>query len=610
MKRALLALLLAVSAMAQTTQLPVPRQFRKGDVWAAVGDSITHSRRYHSFIYLYYLTHFPGARFEMVNCGVSGDTASGAVRRFAWDIEPHKPTIATVMMGMNDVGRGNYGKDKTDPALVARRQASIDGHMANMDKLSALLQGIDCDIIYLTPSIYDQTAEITCYNNFGVNDALGVCGQRVAAELAPKYHAGVADLHDPMTALNAAYQKDDPTKTLVGADRVHPGDMGQFIMAYLFLKAQCVPALVADMAVDTTGKVQASTNCTLTDVQGKTDEVSFTYLGKSLPYPIPPVAKGALDLIPFVKDMDQEILRVAGLPDGTYVVVIDDEPVLATTAKELTGGINLATCQRTPMYRQAMDVAALNDQRHAIPAHRLRTLAAQRHFMGRNKDLDTGNYEAMKAALEARVAELKEKKHPLYGYMKGQAAIYIKYKPQEKELLAELAKITDELWQINQPKPHRIAVRRGSEEEIAKATNRLLEDFTTFRGWGEAGWTNCKAQAEVKGGILTVVAPRKAGERDMLGYSKNLSADLSEAKALKIRYRADKGAPFGVEWNIDGKLTRLRSYVPATGDWETISIPLAGKGASGFTLILAEGGAKADWDKDTVTYQFDKIWLE
>jgi lysophospholipase L1-like esterase len=285
MKRALLALLLAVSAMAQTTQLPVPRQFRKGDVWAVVGDSITHSRRYHSFIYLYYLTHFPEARFETVNCGISGDTASGAVRRFAWDIEPHKPTIATIMMGMNDVGRGNYGKDKTDPALVARRQASIDGHMANMDKLSAMLQGIHCDIIYLTPSIYDQTAEIARYNNFGVNDALGVCGQRVAAELAPKYHAGVADLHDPMTALNAAYQKDDPTKTLVGADRVHPGDMGQFIMAYLFLKAQRVPALVAEMAVDTAGKVETSTNCTLTDVQGKTDEVSFTYLGKSLPYP-------------------------------------------------------------------------------------------------------------------------------------------------------------------------------------------------------------------------------------------------------------------------------------------------------------------------------------
>jgi hypothetical protein len=96
----------------------------------------------------------------------------------------------------------------------------------------------------------------------------------------------------------------------------------------------------------------------------------------------------------------------------------------------------------------------------------------------------------------------------------------------------------------------------------------------------------------------------------MLGYSKNLRADLSTAKALKIRYRADKGAPFGVEWNMDGKLKRLRNYVPATGDWETISIPLSGKGASHLTLILAEGGAKADWGKDTVTYQFDKIWLE
>ena len=77
MKCLLAALALVSSLACVAAELPVPRQFRKGDVWVAVGDSITHSRRYHSFIYLYYATRFPGQRFEAVNCGVSGGFGGG-----------------------------------------------------------------------------------------------------------------------------------------------------------------------------------------------------------------------------------------------------------------------------------------------------------------------------------------------------------------------------------------------------------------------------------------------------------------------------------------------------------------------------------------------------
>lgn len=600
------SLFLAVCLVAQ----PVPRQFRQGDVWVAVGDSITHSRRYHSFIYLYYLTRFPDQPFQLVNCGVSGDSASGAVQRFSWDIAPHRPTVATIMLGMNDVGRGNYGRDKTDPAIVQRRQASIDGHMQNMDRLSAMLREMNCDLIYLTPSIYDQTAEIATENLFGVNDGLGICGQRVAAELAPKYAAGVADLHGPMTALNAAYQAEDKTKTLVGTDRVHPGDLGQFLMAYLFLKAQQVPSLVAEVAVDTRGQVLASANCTLTEVAAERDRVSFTYLAKALPYPVPVVAGEALELVPFLDEMNREMLAVKDLPEGTYVVVIDDAPVLVASAGDLAAGINLAACDRTPMYRQAKAVAELNDRRHVIPAHRLRTLAAQKHFMGRDKNLDTENYEAMKAALEARVEQLRESNHSLYGYMKGQAETYIKYKPLEQELWTELAGIVEELWKINQPKPRRFVIRPGTAADIAQAEGRVLEEFASFAAWQPTGWTNSEASVSVADGIVTIVATRTAGERDMLGYGRNLEADLTGVKTLNVRFKADKGAPFGVEWNIDGKQVRLHNYVPASGEWETVALPVTGKRAGGFNLILAESGADAKWPARTATYQFDRIWLE
>lgn len=606
MKLFLPGLFLALCVSAQ----PVPRRFRQGDVWVAVGDSITHSRRYHSFVYLYYLTRFPEQRFELINCGVSGDSAAGAVRRFPWDIAPHQPTVATIMLGMNDVGRGNYGRDRTDPASLERRQAAIENHVRNMDRLSDMLRELDCDLIYLTPSIYDQTAEVASENFFGVNDGLAFCGQRVAAELAPRHAAGVADIHGPMTALNAAYQAEDNTRTLVGADRVHPGDLGQFLMAYLFLKAQQVPSLVADVAVDTGGWVLASDNCAVTDLQAGPGQVSFTYLAEALPYPVPVAAGEALELVPFLDEMNREMLTVKGLAEGTYVVVIDDEPVLVASAGDLAAGINLAACDRTPMHRQAKAVAELNDRRHGIPAFRLRTLAAQKHFMGRDGNLDTEDYEAMKAALEARVEQLRESNNPLYGYMRGQAAIYIQYKPREEELWAEWAGIVEELWTINQPKPRLFVIRPGTAADIARAEDRVLEEFTSFAAWRPTGWTNCEADVSVADGIVTIVAPRRAGERDMLGYSRNLEADLTAVKILNLRFRADKGAPFGVEWTIDGKQVRLHNYVPATGDWETVSLPVSGKRAGGFNLILAESRADARWPAATVTYQFDRIWLE
>lgn len=608
-KRILLVALLLGVCPSRAGSAPA-RQFREGDVWAVVGDSITHGRRYHSFIYLYYATRFPDRPFKTVNCGISGDSAAGAVRRFSWDIAPHRPTVATIMLGMNDVGRGNYGKDKIGAEIEKRQKASVDGHVRSMAALSGMLQELGCDIIYLTPSIYDQTAEMACHNNYGVNDALGLCGRRVAAELAPRFQAGVADLHGPMTALNAACQRDDPTRTIVGADRVHPGDLGQFIMAYLFLKAQHVPATVAELALGVDGRVLKSENCTVSDVRVDNGEVSFSCLEKALPYPVPQAARDALELIPFMEEMNREVLTLGGLPEGEYVLLIDDEPVLLATSAELARGVNLASNARTPMHRHAVDVAGVNERRHSIPARRLRTFAAQRHFMGRQKGLDTGDYEAMKAALETRVAELKASGHSLYGYMKGQAETYIKYKPQEPQLIADMEKATEELWRTNKPRPHRFVVRLATDVDRAAIRATLIDGFAVFQGWSPAAWTDVEAELSCDDGVLKVRMPRRPGERDMLGYSKRCSIELEEGSALKVRLRASKGTEFGAEAVVDGKLKRLLNYVKASGEWQTLSSPIPGEKVTGITLILAESSANVAWTEPTATYEIDSVLVE
>ena len=122
----LLALVAAVSLRAAA---PSPA-FQTDDRWAAVGDSITHSGSYHHWIQLYHLTRFPNRPLELANCGISGDSAAGALRRYPWDIAPHRATVATIMLGMNDVTRALYTAEPPTAEVLEKRAAALAAYEA------------------------------------------------------------------------------------------------------------------------------------------------------------------------------------------------------------------------------------------------------------------------------------------------------------------------------------------------------------------------------------------------------------------------------------------------------------------------------------------------
>lgn len=79
--------------------------FEDGDVVCFLGDSLTYSGQYHSYVQSYYLTRFPDRRITFLNCGVAGDTVADALRRCAWDVQPHQPNVLVVLFGLNDIRR-------------------------------------------------------------------------------------------------------------------------------------------------------------------------------------------------------------------------------------------------------------------------------------------------------------------------------------------------------------------------------------------------------------------------------------------------------------------------------------------------------------------------
>ncbi|MDX9982547.1 MAG: GDSL-type esterase/lipase family protein, partial [Lentisphaeria bacterium] len=385
------------------------------------------------------------------NCGISGDSAAGGFARLDWDVLVHKPTVATIMMGMNDVNRGLYGKDEPDEANLKRRQEALDRHADSMRKMAAALVQAGVKPIFILPSIYDDTSTMDKPNLFGVNGALGICAEG-AAKLAEEHQAGVVDFWGEMNRVTAVVQQADPTATIVGGDRVHPGPMGHFLMAYTFLAAQQLEGVVAALTVDAAaGQALAQENCTVSDVEKTATGVRFVYLAKALPFPIQRGTEKALELVPFVAKMNQETLRVQGLAEGDYALLIDGQEVGVYAGKDLADGIDLAANPKTPQYQQAEEVAKVNGQRHGIESGSIRNIVATERTL-RSQNLDLNDPAARQQAVDTYLTKIANS--PYVGYYKGACARYLKDKEKEAELRQQWRDACARIFELNQPKPH------------------------------------------------------------------------------------------------------------------------------------------------------------
>lgn len=314
--------------------------FKPKDRILFLGDSITEQYDYTNFLEYYLVTRFPQWDLKFYNAGIGGDTAGGGNGRAVRDVLSETPTAVTINFGMNDGGYkgpddniyNNYMKNQT--ALVKKL---VDAKVRVALMATSPVEGRKRK----DGEVYNETLGKFC-------DGL--------KDLAAKQGATHVDQFRPALAVLKKMAEDKASFDCF-PDSVHTNGKGGLLMAYSILTGMHAPAVVSDVALDSSGKVTASDNCKVSNVKADTDSISFTRLDNALPVVLSADQKALLPYLDNLAKLNHYGLKVAGLgKDTKYELKIDAKPVATFTGEQLAKGVNLASEDLGPITAQSADV--------------------------------------------------------------------------------------------------------------------------------------------------------------------------------------------------------------------------------------------------------------
>ncbi len=353
---------------------PVPSfaQFhlRDGDRVVFYGDSITDQRLYTVFTETFVVTRFPKQNVTFIHSGWGGDRVGGGGGgpidlRLKRDVIAYKPTVMTIMLGMNDASYRAFDQGIFD--TYSR------GYEHIVSSMKQAVPGIRFTLIQ--PSPYDDVTRAPGFAG-GYNAVLVKYGEFVKT-LGQREGTSVADLNTSVVAaLQTANASDAPTAQKIIQDRVHPGPGGQLLMAEALLKAWNAPARVTSVELDAAKKRIVRAEGTKAKLVPAASGLSWTQMDDALPMPIDmsdPVVALAVQSSDFVDALNRQPLKVTGLKAGRYALKIDGREVASLTADKLAQGVNLAVLA-TPMVQQAAAVHILAKLHNDIHFQRWRVV--------------------------------------------------------------------------------------------------------------------------------------------------------------------------------------------------------------------------------------------
>lgn len=350
---------------------------KDGDTVVFYGDSITAQRLYTRDVEDFVLTRYPNLHVRFVNAGVPGDSTRGGYagtmqERVQRDVAPFKPTMITLMLGMNDGGWGT-GSAEIDAAFQ-------NGYREVLGAMRKAVPGASVTLINPTP--YDEITHGTEFPGYSrVIDKFADDVSGIGAELQKAGDKSIllADFHRPLTGmLQRGAEQFPQLAPLIVPDRIHPSETGHWVMAAALLSAWHVSPIVSRVELNAANaEVIAKDRSTVTHLEKSKAGIRWTQLDEALPLPLD--LNNAMTAVLLktsdIAKLDQMSLRVDSLEAGQYELMIDAKPIAQFTREELKQGVNLAL-YKTPMLDQARGVDWDEERRNSLDLARF-ILAAE-----------------------------------------------------------------------------------------------------------------------------------------------------------------------------------------------------------------------------------------
>ena len=157
-------------------------------------------------------------------------------------------------------------------------------------------------------------------------------------------------------------------------------------MGYQFIKQKNETSLVSSVEINVKTGDFSSENSTIIIENMSKNKIEYTYLSNSIPVAHTKYYKHTEDFLgyPVTKDINQEIIKITGLEEGAYSIIIDGSSLSKTyTSAELEKGINIA-----PSQQQAVKAYEITEQKNEFETT-YRNIATAEYLLVKNNCLTT-----------------------------------------------------------------------------------------------------------------------------------------------------------------------------------------------------------------------------
>ena len=368
------------------------------------GDSITAgvgTQTYPRYVETYIRCVYPDWKGEAWNRGLSGDNA-GNMKRYRQQCLPLKPTVITFNMGMNDSGWG-AGFPRALERYRRNLEAIVTETRTNLPNAKLVL----CSAIP-----YEMNADFMLGAKAPVLRRFADTERAVAAETGTRFvdvNKGYTDFLGTLEVLNKG-------ALAFSNDGVHPGVMGGHLMlAVSIIEGLGADPFLASETIDAAaGKAVETKGVEVTDVAKTADGVAFTRKLARSPFPaVKRLEKQELNYndralynrFNLGDRLNRDTVRVTGLAEGNYDVLIDGKVYGTYSSAEFAKGVNFGAFCDSPDFDRA---CGLSDAVGAKQVLQMNLMYAELA-----KKPDEAKIAELKEQLAAATKEIANWTHPL-----------------------------------------------------------------------------------------------------------------------------------------------------------------------------------------------------